>query len=77
MKKLYKVFATVALLIVMALNPISASANHGGSNWKTHYTYNQCIENNTYRVENQHRHIGPKQEFRTIKTRILNACIIQ
>lgn len=74
LKKLYKVFATVALLGVMTLNPASTSANHGGSNWQTHYSYDVCIDNNTYLAQDQHRHIGPNQEFRTIYTFKTNAC---
>ncbi|GAA0461054.1 hypothetical protein GCM10008935_15570 [Alkalibacillus silvisoli] len=49
--------------------------DHSGSNWVTHYTYYQCIDGSGYhKFEEQHRHIGDRQEFRTINERVNTAC---
>lgn len=77
MKKVSKYLFSLALVGTLFVNPLNSSANHGGSEWKTHYTYYRCIDNGGYhKYEQQHRHIGDRQEFRTISEQVSPFCPI-
>ncbi|MBU9714105.1 hypothetical protein [Evansella tamaricis] len=75
MKKISKVICTAMVLAMLTITPTVSNAHHGGSSWQTHYTYYQCVHNAGYfKYEQQHRHIGTRQEFRTISTRVSPFC---
>ncbi|GAA0339372.1 hypothetical protein GCM10008967_32140 [Bacillus carboniphilus] len=77
MKKFSKFLFGLALVGSLFANPLSSSAHHGGSSWQTHYTYYSCVHNSGYyKYEQQHRHIGDRQEFRTISTKVSSYCPI-
>ncbi|GEN44891.1 hypothetical protein [Alkalibacillus haloalkaliphilus] len=77
MRKFAKVLSSALVFSMLITSPLVISAHHDGSNWETHYTYYQCIDGSGYhKFEEQHRHIGDRQEFRTINERVSTACPI-
>jgi len=75
MKKLGKLFSGFLVFGMLLASPLIVDANHGGSNWETHYAYYQCVHGAGYfKFEDQHRHIGNTQEFRTISEQVSTYC---